>query len=227
MESTGIIPGCKEEAQARAPAACMRLYQHNSEFHRPPDVLGHIPYGNCWVSRSSVAQAATYPKAPRASVIASWKSATTGQRLLHNIVAAVRGMGVDVYGSGFGPHLADKSLALLPYQYAIIIENSKETGWWTEKLGDCVSCRCVAFYWGAPNVHDWFDAGSVVAFDTIEELVVLLGQMSDLDYASRTAALDANQHRGRARQAYLNNLAIDTDLLSLPVTVTSSCSMNA
>jgi len=50
---------------------------------------------------------------------------------------------------------------LLKYQYSLVLENSVQTNYWTEKLADVILAWCFPIYWGCPNVHDFFDQSCI------------------------------------------------------------------
>ena len=219
VESEAIVPGCSI-AMRDAASSFHRSYHHRSSFTNPEEgVIGHVPYGGCCISPEDSARAATTIKKPVANLVASSKTYAPGHALRHAIIqASLPEDRLQVFGHSVNKFIANKAEAHLPFMYAVIIENVREPGYWSEKLVDGLVCRCVVFYWGPPDVYDWFLPGSIIAFENITELEALLDTMSTEDYESRRAALDCNQHRALASYG-LGNLAIDTDLLSLPAAI--------
>ena len=51
---------------------------------------------------------------------------------------------------------SQKNDALYPYKYSIAVENNSEYNYFTEKLTDCILAECLCFYWGAPNLEDFY-----------------------------------------------------------------------
>jgi hypothetical protein len=113
-----------------------------------------------------------FKSAPRAaknkiiSVITSSKSYTKGhaERLL--FTAALKEYfkdRLDVYGGV--NDFKDKWDAIAPYQYHIALENSSYQNYWTEKLADCFLGEAYPFYYGCPNIHDYFPDGSLTTID--------------------------------------------------------------
>lgn len=43
------------------------------------------------------------------------------------------------------------------YQYSLVIENSRQTNYFTEKLIDCLITKTIPIYYGCPNIHEYFD----------------------------------------------------------------------
>ncbi len=50
---------------------------------------------------------------------------------------------------------------LLPYHYSVVLENSQQKNYWTEKLADAILAWCVPLYLGCPNIDDFFDLQSI------------------------------------------------------------------
>ena len=71
---------------------------------------------------------------------------------------------LDVFGEGIRP-FGDKWDVTAPYRYQIVIENSREPYYWTEKLGDCYLCGTFPFYYGCTNVDDYFPQGACEPID--------------------------------------------------------------
>ena len=45
---------------------------------------------------------------------------------------------------------------LLPYEYTVVLENSSQNNYWTEKLADAYLSWCFPIYWGCPNINEFF-----------------------------------------------------------------------
>ncbi len=97
-----------------------------------------------------------------------------------------------VYGPGFRP-LRDKLDAIAPYRYHVVLENSAEPDYWSEKLADTYLGGAYPLYKGCPNLSDYFDPLSFttinsdvrLAIDTIEKVI------ADDIYSSRVKAVAA------------------------------------
>jgi hypothetical protein len=63
------------------------------------------------------------------------------------------------YGRGVRP-MEDKSEAILPYRYQIVLENNKIDHFWTEKIADCYLGYTFPIYSGCTNLGDYFDRRS-------------------------------------------------------------------
>ena len=58
-----------------------------------------------------------------------------------------------------------KDEGLFPYKYTFSAENCAERNYFTEKICDAILAECLCFYWGCPNISDFFDDRSFVQLD--------------------------------------------------------------
>jgi len=194
-----------------APRLCTEMFAH-VYVHGVADA-GHVPVSGTWIPRDDFL--AVHKKVPKAGIILSHKTFMPGHALRHAVLAATATRGdVEASGSGVGRYLACKTPGVAPYMYAIVIENCIEDGYWTEKLVDSLLLKCVVFYWGAPNVHDWFLPESVISFSSIDELVVLLDTMSAADYSEKLRAVELNYYRAQAWTSGDNGILLETNFMS-------------
>jgi hypothetical protein len=104
------------------------------------------------------------------SVICSNKASTREYRERIEFVEKLArhfGDSLEVFGRGFR-HVEDKWDAIARYKYHIVLENSQHTDYWTEKLSDAFLGGAYAFYYGCPNLSDYFPAGSYKTIDIHE-----------------------------------------------------------
>lgn len=69
---------------------------------------------------------------------------------------------------GNNPFLSGKNKIELfeTYQFSIIIENSKQKNYFTEKLIDCLITKTIPIYWGCPNISDFFDISGWIILES-------------------------------------------------------------
>lgn len=146
------------------------------------------------------------------SLIASNRGHLEGHRLRHALVEHVRAKGLDVaiMGRGYKP-FGPKEEGLAPYRYSVVIENTSEPGYFTEKIVDACLCGTVPIYWGAPDIAEYLDAGGIMTCRSEADLRTALMQMSEADFHARADAIAGNMKRateyadleGRAARAVL------------------------
>eukprot|EP00435_Cladocopium_sp_Y103_P054723 s25_g17.t3 len=49
--------------------------------------------------------------------------------------------------------------------FVLVIENSKQANYFSEKLLDALLARCIPVYWGCPNIGDFFDVAGMVVIE--------------------------------------------------------------
>lgn len=67
----------------------------------------------------------------------------------------------------------------LPYHYQLVMENSQETNYFSEKFADAILSWNIPIYWGCPNIHDFFptdcyhniDIADPDAFKVVNDIV--------------------------------------------------------
>lgn len=159
-------------------------------------LLAAIPNGAPFIAGFSfVAPSDDIPahKTQMTSIIASAKRIYEGHRLRHAVIdeARAQNLSLDVMGRGYRP-IEDKTEGLAPYRYTVVIENSREPSYITEKLIDALRCRAVPIYWGAPDVGRIFDPAGLIECATRDDILTALRQTSAEDYDSRRPAIEAN-----------------------------------
>ena len=71
---------------------------------------------------------------------------------------------IDWYGRGFN-EIDDKWDGVAPYKYTVVIENSTDEHFWTEKIADAFLGNSYPFYFGSKNIYDYFPQGSLTLID--------------------------------------------------------------
>lgn len=159
-------------------------------------LLAAIPNGRPFIAGYSfVPESSAIPaeKTRHISIIASAKRTYEGHRLRHSVIDAARAenLPLDVMGRGYHP-IESKTEGLAPYRFSVVIENSREDSYITEKLVDALRCRCVPIYWGAPDVADVFDGAGLICCTTESEILDQLRTLGPEDYDARRDAIERN-----------------------------------
>ncbi|MGD1083223.1 MAG: glycosyltransferase family 10 [Verrucomicrobiota bacterium] len=152
-------------------------------------------------SYDELSQAQFPAKSKGLSIIASNKNFTAGhqRRLAFVEELGRRGCG-DLFGRGIR-ELANKWDGLAEYRYSVAIENCRHPDYWTEKIADCFLAGTVPFYYGCPNIGDYFptDAYVWIDLDNPEKAVGKIeGLLAANDYEKRRPAL------AKAKELVLN-----------------------
>ena len=101
------------------------------------------------------------------SVVSSYKAFSKGhverRRFVRRLVERY-GDRIDVFGEGIRD-FRDKWDVLAPYRYQVVIENSCNIDYWTEKLADSFLANTYPIYHGCPNASDFFPKNAFTPID--------------------------------------------------------------
>ena len=101
----------------------------------------------------------------------------------------------------------DKEDGLKPYRYSIIIENSSENDYFSEKLVDACLLETVPIYWGAPNISKYFDPRGFIICKNIEQIFHAIKSMSVEDYNSKIVWIKQNREKAKYHANYIKRAA--------------------
>jgi hypothetical protein len=125
------------------------------------------------------------------SYLTSSKTMCAGHYLRHEVFKALP----DSVVKHMSPPEIDKQSMLYPFQFSIVMENSQQYNWITEKLIDCLVSRTIPIYWGAPNVGEYFNTKGIIPFNTVTELLGILATLTPDAYLGRLDAIEENLHK--------------------------------
>ena len=107
-------------------------------------------------------------KINKMSIIMSNKNISDGHQkrinFINQIINSPLSKFIDVYGDGYIA-VPDKWNAIEKYKYHLVIENSVEKDYWSEKLADSFLGFSIPIYFGCPNISDYFSDDSMVLID--------------------------------------------------------------
>lgn len=184
----------------------------SATLRRVPNATFVAP-GNSWVDLS---EGPPIPdKTGNLSLIASSKRRLRGHRLRHETVADMRQRGImaDILGRGYQP-IPDKEAGLLSYRFSVVIENTREMSYFTEKLVDAILCETVPIYWGAPNIAEFFDLRGIIVCASRDEVLEAAARADQTMYANmlpfarhnKALALRYASHEANAVSALLRQI---------------------
>ncbi|MEM9107756.1 MAG: hypothetical protein AAGC96_19110, partial [Pseudomonadota bacterium] len=183
-----------------------RIITHRPALARRADNALLMPFGGSWVAAD---QPAAPPKTAHMSLIASTKNTLEGHALRHRIAdwCGQSGQEVDLLGHAYKP-LDHKEDGLLPYRYSVVIENSQEAGYFTEKLVDCLLCGAMPIYWGAPDIDQYFDPEGLILCNSEEDIKRAIRRATNGVFEKSKDALARNRQRALGFADYEMNAAI-------------------
>ena len=98
---------------------------------------------------------------------------------------------IDIFGAD-NLKMDDKAESLDPYKYHIAIENHYSEHHWTEKLADAFLGQTLPFYYGCPNLSEYFPVESYIPIDIFkpkQSLETILDAIDNNEYAVRRDAI--------------------------------------
>ena len=109
---------------------------------------------------------------------------------------------------GNNPLLSHKTELFDEFQFALVIENSKETNYFTEKIMDCLLTKTIPFYWGCPNIADYFDTTGWIILETesVEELLEKCRTLTSDYYSTYTNIIEKNYETAKQYINFTDNL---------------------
>ena len=98
---------------------------------------------------------------------------------------------IDLFGKAVR-FIEHKNEGLLPYRYALAVENTCTVDYWTEKIADCLLTWTVPIYYGCPNLESYFPPNAFIRID-IEKPQQALAHIREVlandDWDARVQAL--------------------------------------
>ncbi len=98
------------------------------------------------------------------------------------------------------------------YQFAIVVENSKQQNYFSEKLVDCLITKTIPIYYGCPNIDGYFNTTGwiILTTTTIPELIYeLIDKLRLLDtrwYGHHSDVIEQNYKKAKGYANYYVNL---------------------
>tara|TARA_B110000305_G_scaffold239701_1_gene308241 strand:- start:278 stop:1171 length:894 start_codon:yes stop_codon:yes gene_type:complete len=129
-----------------------------------------------------------------ASLIASSRDELPGHKLRHSLIKYIKNKNINVavMGRGYKP-FKNKADGLKSFRYSIVIENSSELNYFTEKIIDACLLETVPIYWGSPNISEYFDERGFIICKDLAEIKNALNKISISDYESRMEWIKKNK----------------------------------
>lgn len=172
------------------------LLDHNPEKYifLPPDMAALEP-----------SACGMHKKTKLASLIYSFKQDLPGHKLRHKIVNehildTSLEEKIELFGSGSRRPIKNKSEGCVDFMFQIAIENAKRINFFTDKILDCFISGCVPIYWGCPNIGDFFDTRGILTFETEEELLDILSNITEDKYLDMLGHAKNNYELAREYQ---------------------------
>ena len=150
-----------------------RTYTSSPEFHGKE--LINIPVPINWhigLSFDELEQQPFPDKKKPVSCITSTLQAFAGQRERFEFTKKLMQAGIaDVYGRGIA-EIPRKWDAIAPYGSVVVVENFRNSLYWSEKIADVFLGYAMPIYYGCTGILDYFPEGSIITIDITGDDVI-------------------------------------------------------
>jgi hypothetical protein len=153
-------------------------------------------WGQCWIDSNYYNNIDTTKKLFKMSSITGEKALTKGHKLRRNIYDLQQQIAIPnvFYMSRHksekdklmnicnNPTLEGSKIELFDtFKYSLVIENSRQTNYFTEKLIDCLITKTIPIYWGCPNISNFFDITGwiILESDNVDENIKVINNIKD------------------------------------------------
>jgi glycosyltransferase involved in cell wall biosynthesis len=100
---------------------------------------------------------------------------------------------------------------LFESMFSLIIENTAEKNYFTEKIIDAFQTYTVPIYWGAANIADYFDINGIICFNDIDDLKQIIENLTVDNYYKRLESVVINYNRSMKYIDILSNMKHEID----------------
>ncbi len=148
-----------------------------------------LVYGTCWIYPEEYNSIEPSDKKFQMSSITGHKNMTKGHRLRQELLARQHEIILQTLPfrnpklKQFDiPILGDSKLPLFrDSKFSLVIENSRQENYFTEKLLDCLLTLTIPVYYGAPNISDFFDTTGwiILESDCVDNCITIINQIED------------------------------------------------
>lgn len=154
-------------------------------------------FGGTWIKPED---RRIYEKTKDLSITASNKNWTQGHELRHRVTDKYKD-DLDIFGTGYN-FVPNKADSLKDYRFHVVIENSKEEGYVTEKLIDCFLTGSVPIYWGSTESHikEHFNLDGMILFSDFNDLENIINNINlgcKTTYEKMSNAIQDNFERAK------------------------------
>lgn len=174
-----------------------KVFSHNINLaNRIPNFV-YCPHGGTWLEEKDINLNANNKK-ELISFIFSDKQWNSYHRLRHRIYNMLLVENIDnkekinFFGSGCNNKINRKSEALSSYMFSLVIENSEEDDYFTEKIIDCFLTGTIPIYLGNKNIGKYFNEQGIIRFREPEQLSEIFKNLTSEFYYSKIDAIIQN-----------------------------------
>ncbi len=168
---------------------------------RHPDKCVFFPHGGCSLPSE---QRQLYDKTKLVSFWATNRKTTPGHSARHEFYEIytnrktnwaspfLQNIEIDCWGQLANNYAKTMLDCLKDYMFQIVMENNISDTYFSEKLIDCLVTGTIPIYRGTRRSGKFFDPDGILHFDTMEQLLEILQNLTPQSYYARLEAVRAN-----------------------------------
>ena len=175
-----------------------KVFSYNLSLTSKIDNFIYVPHGGTWLRSEDIG---LHDKTENISFIYSDKQWNLCHRVRHNFANLLKenNSKVSHFGSGSDKPIEYKIEGLKNYRFSIVMENSIQEDYFTEKIIDCFLSGTIPIYWGTKNIEKYFDIDGIIilsgtnewGFD-MEESIKMLETLDENYYMSKISNITNN-----------------------------------
>ena len=167
-----------------------KIFTHIRSILERAENSVYIPHGGTWLRDEDVN---LHEKTKNVSFIFSNKDWNPYHRMRQRIWENMKNDNrIDFYGTGSNNPLHHKIDGLKDYRFSIVIENSIEDLYFTEKILDCFLSGTIPVYVGSKKIVDIFDENGIIFFEGSEDIPNILETLTEELYLSKKESIKNN-----------------------------------
>ena len=193
------------------------IYTYDSEVLKCPNAKKYL-FGDTRILKSDYENIDISKKKFQVSSLTGFKTQTIGHRLRQDVYNSQH-----LFPSNYvffvsndnwlndkrnNPSLGVKNEAKIDlfreYQFAIVIENSQQENYFTEKLIDCLITKTIPIYWGCPNISEYFNTNGWIFPDSVESFYK--NPLTEDYYSKYTDVIEENYQKAISYSNVLRNI---------------------
>lgn len=166
-----------------------KVFSHHIDLSNKIDNFVYVAHGGTWLRQQDIG---VHTKCKLVSSIFSNKNWNPYHRMRQRIYEELNNSVIDFFGSGSENPIEYKITGLQEYMFSVVVENSIESDYFTEKLIDCLLTGTIPIYCGTRNVSKYFDDNGIIFFENPEDLPKILNNISKDLYVSKLNSVVKN-----------------------------------
>jgi hypothetical protein len=96
------------------------------------------------------------------------------------------------------PYPYESKMKLFESMFTLVVENSAEKNYFSEKIVDAFRTYTVPIYYGCTNIGSYFDTDGIMQFSTAEQFLACVNKLTEDDYWRAMPAMQTNYEKSAA-----------------------------